>query len=247
MAYRFRGRHARRDRQRANFAAGVISRAWLRRRNKNAYRRYGLRTKIKRIQQKLYQESDNRWRDTWWTSQSMPATGLITDICELGTIAQGDGISERAGNRICLKNLYLSFNFLASDAYNNMRIILFSVPCSTAGTLPTIDQILAAVNTVPVALPGVHSPYTKNSTLEFKVIFDKKFTLQRQQAGAVKPTSKWLTIRHKFKKGGGHLVHYDTGTATPPKKNAIFLLALSDSQAPPHPSYTCYVRLNYTG
>lgn len=245
MASRPRFYYTRAKRQR--HAAGLIGRAWLRRRNKNAYRRYGLYTKVKRIQKKIYQDSDNRWKDSWWTSQSMPSTGLITDIALLGTIIQGDNINERAGNKITLKSLYLSFNFLASDAYNNMRIILFSVPCSQAGTLPTIDQILASVSTVPIALPGVHSPYTKNSTLEFKIIFDKKFTLQRQQAGAVKPTSKWLTIRHKFKKNGGHPVHYETGTATSPVKGNIYLLAVSDSQAPPHPSYTCYSRLNYSG
>ena len=205
-----------------------------------------LRRQVKLIRQKLYMNSDNRWKDTWWTSQSMPSTATILDIMDLGGIIQGDNIDQRAGNQITLKNMYLSFNFLGSDAYNNMRIILFSIPCSQAGTLPTVDQILAQVTTLPIALPSVQSPYTKNSTLEFKIILDHKFSLQRQAAGAVRPPNHWKTIKHKFP-NGGHPVHYETGTATPPIKGNIYMLFISDSQAPPHPNFTCYARLNYSG
>lgn len=232
-------------RPRYNRAALKIQRNYKKARFYKKQRR--LRTKIKRIQQKIYQDADNRWRDTWWTAQNMPATATILDIADLGGIIQGDNIDQRAGNRITLKSLYLSFNFLGSDAYNNMRIILFSIPCSQSGTLPTVDQILAQVTTLPIALPSVQSPYTKNSTLEFKIILDKRFQLQRQATGAVFPPSLWLTIKHKFKHKGGHPVHYETGTATPPIKGNIYMLFISDSQAPPHPNFTCYSRLNYSG
>lgn len=205
-----------------------------------------LRRQVKLIRQKIYMDSDNRWKDTWWTSQSMPASALILDILDLGSIIQGDNIDQRAGNRIVLKNIYISFNFLGSDAYNNMRIILFTVPCSQAGTLPTVDQILAQVTTLPIALPSVQSPYTKNSTLEFKILFDHKFSLQRQAAGAVHPPNHWKTLRMNFK-NGGHPVHYETGTATAPVKGNIYMLFISDSQAPPHPNFTAYARVNYSG
>ena len=202
--------------------------------------------RISNLSKRLYLNADDRWKDTWWQAQSVPSLATILDIADLGSIAQGDNIDQRAGNKIAIKSLYLSFNILASDAYNNMRFIIFTIPCNNSGTLPTLDQILAGVNTVPIALPSVHSPYKKNSTLEFKIHKDMSFTLQRQQAGAVRPQNKVLTFTMKFN-GIGHTVHYETGTATPPIKGNLYLLAISDSQAGPHPTFTCYSRLNYSG
>lgn len=209
--------------------------------------KYQMNRRIQKISKRLYLNADDRWKDTWWQTQSVTSLGTLWDIADLGGIQQGDNTDQRAGNKIALKSLYLSFNFLASDAYNNMRLILFTIPCNNAGTLPTTDQVLSGVNTVPIALPSVHSPYKKNSTLEFKIIKDISWTMQRQQAGSVQPTNKVLTFTHKFRDGIGHTVHYETGTATPPIKGNLYLLMISDSQAGPHPTFICYSRLNYSG
>lgn len=225
------------------FYARRIQRAFRKRRKPT------LRKQVKQLKKLVYKQSDNRWMDTWWLAAPIVSNpGATIDVANLGQIIQGDATNQRAGNKITLKSIKISMNILGRDAYNRIRIILFT-QASTTGTFPVAADILdqiAGGGISPAALPSVDSPYKKNSRIKYNILKDYKFTLQVQAVGSTRPLNKWLHINHKFGKTGME-VHYNAATASAPVKNQLYMLLISDSQAPTHPTFTAYCRLNYLG
>lgn len=172
------------------------------------------------------------------------ASGFIQDL-GLVTIIEGTGTGDRQGEKIELKSIniktfcYVLNTALANaDAYNNVRIILFSLPQPVvAGVGLNVTDIIQDLD--------VLSHYKKDSPVKYTIHHDVLYYLDNQQLGG---TPRWNSnVTHQkryFKKlnfPAGLPVTYNSGGDV--IKNNVMMLAISDSGIVPHPTIEGRIRL----
>jgi len=230
------------------FYARRIQRAFRRKR-----KRTSLAKQVRILKKKVNADTDNRWHDSFYLATSIPNTGVFLDVGNLANIPAGDAYNQRQGNKITLKSINISFNFLPRDQYNRFRVIGFMIGQQTLGA-PALNDILQDITGTGATAPNVDSPYKKDSKLKYKILFDDRFTLQPRvyttipagtvYTGAALAPNKWWRKKITFGKAG-KAIYYKDGTASQPILNMIYLLFLSDSNNPIHPSYQGWVRTSW--
>lgn len=182
----------------------------------------------------------------YYLNISPSSSGMINELGLLNII-EGTGVGQRQGDKIELKSVSIrsfcfTLNTLAvnADAFNNLRIIIFSLPQPiTAGVGVSVSDILQDLD--------VLSHYKKDSQVKFKIHHDVLYYLDNQQLGG---TPRWspITAHQKkyFKKmtfPTGLPITYNSGGDI--IKNDLLMLAISDSGLVPHPIIQGRVRLTF--
>lgn len=207
-------------------------------------RRYKAKRKQKNFKSKVYKliNAQQTYLD-YYLNISPSSSGVINELGLLNII-EGTGVSQRQGDKIELKSIsirtfcYVLNTALANaDGYNNLRIILFSLPQPiTAGIGVQVNDILQDLD--------VLSHYKKDSKIKYKIHHDILYYLDNQGLGG----GNWQpAIPHQkryFKKlmfpAGLPVTYNSAGDII---KNDMLMLAISDSSVAPHPNIQGRVRL----
>ena len=244
-------------RTRRRRAATVIQRRW--RRNRS------MRTKLKRLTRKVYENTQNAYHDITHPATPIGVSGFVNDFWHLGSITVGDSnIGNRTGNVITVKSMRFKgrLTVAESDVSNVVRLMVIICPCPTGphvvapGAPPAVDDILQNTNAM--------SFLKKNPSVEYTKIYDKTWQLDNNRTplvpsvssgsqdycGVYFPSDILVNINLKFPKGL-EIRYDDYSVGTPiPVKNAVYLLAISDSYygttIGTHPTLSGYTRMTYT-
>lgn len=243
-------------RYRRNNAARMIQRKWRKRYRKKRSVRY----QLKKLKRKVYSQLNPGWIDDFTSGTGVTSSGFTTyDWCALekiaavggncgGTIDVPASPQTRIGNKITVKSLTCRFLFNVStqDIYNQVRVIIFSVPDPGSVSAAPSD-ILETLN--------VQAFYKKNSPVKFKI--HKDFTVKLGQykktvttaTGALElnghtyPCFATRNFTIKFPKGLD--VWYRNQNCGAAQKNQLGLLLISDSTILPNPSVQLMTRLHF--
>jgi len=168
-------------------------------------------------------------------------TGLSTTatMYQITNIAQGTTDVTRVGDRLKLVKSYMRGVVYCGDVSNIVRFIIFQwFPNST----PVAVDIL---------LPGSSgaydwtSQYNHDLRQEFKVLYDKTWTLVGNGSAATAPyTSAYQACFQATLKPRHTELQYSGGGTT--GTNQIWWMALSDSSAPTHPTIEFTFKTMYT-
>ena len=177
--------------------------------------------------------------EKYFTTQFNTSVDIIGSVTQLSLVPFGSGAGEHTGPYITPTKLEMHLNFttVSSDVWNFVRLVLFQWHPNSGA--PALSSILA---------PGYSgstrdttSPYNKDYEKDYNIIWDSNFFVIG--ASSATPTSKSchterLTISNRFRK-----IRYNPGATT--GENQLFLLAISDSTAIPHPPMFGTTRLFY--
>lgn len=155
-----------------------------------------------------------------------PNIGTIT---LLNGMAQGDTSSQRTGNSILMRNIFLRLGFQQhpSATTTTYRVMLVLDTQQVGDTSPTISDILETVN--------VYSPLSTASSGRFKVMKNWFFNTNN-----VSTTFRALNY---YKDVRFH-TRYNGPANTDIQKNGLYLITLSD-QATNAPSFTYTWKVGY--
>lgn len=216
----------------------------------SAQRREVLKLISKDVEKKYYQSS--------FTPNAISNSGTITN---LSALSQGVTHSGRVGDVVSLKELQFNFDciasqatlgtWLAGDAYNNIRLILFRWFEDSATAAPTVSSVLNTGLTVYTYL----SPYNEDSleSGSLRILFDRTYILEN--------TPYWNGTTTLFASGQSSI--HNTMNAVIPKSllgdrdlvfndilttgvGHVYALMISDSASTPHPYAQAAFTLKYT-
>lgn len=235
------------------------------RRIQRKYRKYKKRKKslyvqVKRLKKQVYANVNPGWIDDFTAGTGVTSSGFTTyDWCAMekiaavggnvgGTIDVPAGPSTRIGNKITVKKLSCRFLFNVStqDIYNQVRVIIFSIPDPGTTSAAPLD-ILQTLN--------VQAFYKKNSSVKFKIHKDFTVKLGQYKASVTTATGALALNGHthpcfatrefiiKFPRGLD--VWFRDQNAGSAIKNQLGLLLISDSSVLPHPSVQLKTRLHF--
>lgn len=160
----------------------------------------------------------------------------VATIISLSDIPLGQTDNSRIGNHVHLKSIQGHLNFIAGDATNTMRCIIFKWKENDTFNTPTVGQLLASG---PTGAADVFSTYNRDSPANYQIIADWFMV------GSTGTSSPFLIQKKQInKKLTGKIQFYsDVGASG---TNKIFLLALSDSSAVTHPSFNYNIEIGYS-
>lgn len=160
------------------------------------------------------------------TNDFYPAylSGYMASLC---TIAQGDQIYQRQGNKITFKRADLKVRcgmYAASNAC--YRVIVVQDLQQRDSTMPAISDILSQQNTLGC--------YNVLYTNRFKILYDQKKTLMANFANQDMQCEFDISLRSFAQ--GGRMEYSGAGGGTW-SKNGLFLIVLADQAAAGDPTY----------
>lgn len=168
--------------------------------------------------------------------RSFTLGAVQSDIYGLVRIAQGDGESERTGNSILCRSIYLrGFMQVNSAVSGNTRVCLCLVQDTQqiADTNPTVLDIFNSLN--PEAM--INRSNTNNTAGRFKIIWRKNYNL-------TPATGSTPSINiDKYFKVYSH-VKYNGSGSQDLQKNGYYLVMLT-SEATNFPTISLTSRVNY--
>lgn len=171
-----------------------------------------------------------KFLDTNANASSVDFSGILSLLSDP---LQGDGSSERVGDRLTLVKLELRLNLEAADSTNLMRFMLVQYFPSASPSVTTFLQ-----NTGSGASPI--SQYSVATISDYKVLLDSgPINLVLGQANTQR-SFKYLNVTNFSKK----VVVFASNTTA--ASNHLYLLVISDSGAIPNPSISYNIRLWYT-
>lgn len=161
-------------------------------------------------------------------------------------ISQGVTDSERDGDRVMLRKIYLRWNATGGDTYNFLRFIVFQwKPDNSVG--PTATDILLNGSS---GFVDFTSQYNHDKRALFKIMYDKvimtvgdgsqtALTAYPYQSNFLHYNKKTLIVPNKQ-------LQYDAASATQ-GQNQIYVLTVSDSAvALPHPTISYTMKILFT-
>lgn len=163
-------------------------------------------------------------------------TSSTMGVADLTQIAQGDGDTQRNGDRVQLCGT-LDIRMVVQnsqgggfDAYNVVRFIVFQWHPNTT---PTVGDILLAG---PSSVVDVYSQYSHDNRQQYKILKDYTFT-------TIAASDKLNIFKHFLipMKRASKNVQFSSGTTT--GTNKIYYILGSDSGVSPHPTYTLSTKL----
>lgn len=243
---------------RRKYGAKKIQRAW--RKKRYMKRKNSLVTQVRTLKKQVYANKQAGWIDDFTGGTGVTSSGFTTyDWCALekiaavggnvgGTIDVPAGPSTRIGNKITVKKLNCRFLFNCSenDIYNQVRVIIFTIPDPGSTSAAPLD-ILETLN--------VQSFYKKNSSVKFKIHKDFTVKLEQYKQTITQATGQlnlngrtypsWCTREFVIPFPKGLDVWFRGANAGSPIKNQLGLLLISDSTVLPHPAVQLKTRLHF--
>lgn len=204
-------------------------------RRRFAYRRRFSRRRVpskrfvRQVRHVITKTAEKKYWDTSVTSTPVSASGTVLDLTP---IPQGDTDQSRDGDQLTLRSIQGRFQFIAADATNICRIIIFQwfIDTTVSGVSPLVDQVIQTISN-PLA------SYNHDGRYNFRILYDRTFSMD---------TTDDLTAsgRIYIYKGLRRKVQYHGGVTG--GKNKIYILYISDSGAITHPSLTYYTRVTFS-
>lgn len=186
---------------------------------------------------------------------AVPQAGAGANF-DISNVAQGLLDTNRVGDRLewCGKmDIYLqivgpeSLTGLVNDIYNTVRFIIFQYhPHAVGGTSPVPTEILL---NGPTGAIDVGSQYNHDQRQNYKILYDRVFTLVNNQNSTVGGTGftamqnnhvhtcKFRVSLKNAKKDAQFNAAGTNGT------NKIFYFMISDSAAAPNPTYSLITKI----
>lgn len=172
--------------------------------------------------------------------------GSIHDLSIITTgVAQGTRVSNMIQLKKLIFNAYITqgqSSFLSSDAFQNVRIILFRWREDSSVATPVLSDIIDTVSNATNY--GVSMPYNYNTRQKYEVIWDKTVmvypepeyngsTLEFTVAG---PGACKIIRKQLFGKklGAKHIKYNDNASVSGHGYNKLYALFMSDSLLSPH-------------
>lgn len=159
------------------------------------------------------------------TSGTISTTGSILD---LGQIAVGAGPNNRYGNRVYLEKLWMCLQCVVADTTNVMRAILFLDKRANGAGL-SITDVLDTSN--------FNAPLNYANKERFTILMDRSLALSTQGPASI-------NIQKMF--NVSKVIDYASSSTAIATQNHPYLLLISDSAAPAHPSYTLGTNMYFT-
>lgn len=208
----------------------AFKRKFIAKNRRRVHKKKPLTARVKRVERLIRQNrAELRYLENFAANANTSWSGAITNIC---TPTQGDAVQMRQGDRIRLKSILLQghFNSGATTAY--ARVIL--VRSINLGVASVSDVLATGYLGTGNA---VDAPYTYDNRVNFKVLWDRKFTFSANGTNAISFT-KYIRLNNK-------ILQFDAATATP-SNNGIFMIVVSANAAGATPTYSHVSRVHYT-
>jgi len=155
----------------------------------------------------------------------------------LTNIGQGVGVSQRTGDTVFYKKLFLNYTIDAqnSDIFSNGRVIVFQWKPNTTLLAPTVADILQTTS--------MYSMYDWQNSNQYIIIYDKIHSL----AGlATAPSASGNQNFFGSISLSKALKRVEFTTAAAGGSNQLFLLIIGDSVLAPFPTFTYQTRITYS-
>lgn len=182
-------------------------------------------------------------------------------ISQLSLVPQGVQVAQRIGDSINLQKLTLNFdciasqatlgNWLAGDAYNNLRMIVFRWYENTVSTFPSVSDVLntttaaytylSPLNMDRIEAGIVHIVHDQTYILENTPYWNGTTTLFASGQSSIHNTMNKQLYGRKL---GKKKIFFNNNATT--ATNHLYLLCISDSSATPHPYAQYSFDLNYS-
>lgn len=158
-------------------------------------------------------------------------------VLKLSGITQGAGISQRTGDAVYLKRMFLNYTLATqnADVFNTSRIIIFQWIPNDGLVAPVVADILQSAN--------LYSMYNFQLSSQFVILYDR---LHCQSGITSAPASSGNSAYFgpiNFSVARPR-VDFSAGSAF--QCNSIYLLDISDSALAPFPSGNVVSRIIYT-
>lgn len=182
------------------------------------------------VQDELRKNTELKYYELQAGGSGIDNNGLIYD---LSPVPQGLGDSSRVGDKITPHSLKVTLQAGLADTTNMLRLVFFRWKPSSIAVAPTIAGIFSAG---PGSVWAPTANYNHDQRGNFVVLYDKLFNLS---AGAkpnplIKRTIKLTTDKIDFISGSTN------------RLNGIYMAAISDSGAVPHPDFIATFTFYYT-
>lgn len=157
-------------------------------------------------------------------------------ILNLTNITQGDGDSNRDGDKITISSVQLRLTTWNGDApYNNLRVVVFKWPdILTAPVLEDLFILPPGLGQVPQTWP--YNVDRIRARRGFKILYDRCYTRRMANDGGIGVVNLFKKFKHRtnlqYVGGGATGVH-------------LYIFMVSDSLLSPHPAITGTARINY--
>lgn len=156
----------------------------------------------------------------------------INNTDPLQTIVRGTDANDYIGDKINPIGLALRYHLIAGDAYNMLRMLIIQDK-DVAGS-PTTGTMFQ--NNIYPLTSALHRDFTS----QYRVLYDKTYTLTTNGGGGAIPISKRMFIKGKRMR----YIRFDAaGNCT---GGQIWIVAISDSSTASHPVFQVYTRLYFT-
>lgn len=203
-----------------------------RKKTNSYYKNQGPQMKKARLTRQLTNATDYKYTDVGATG-NVSATGTVVDL--YASIARGtDALNNFIGNKINPVGIQMRIQGIGSDITNFMRVLIFQwgdasvpVPLGILQTLASYDSAISVLN-------------KENIT----VLYDRIF---KSQLAFVASTSVFDMPTKTIYIPSSNLLPTEFRIGVPGvQKGGLYMLLISDSVAPLHPSVDYYSRITFT-
>ena len=172
------------------------------------------------------------------TVTTVPISNQSTSVYTPFQTQQGDAANQREGNQIIAKSVHIKGLMKKADSTNIVRLLAAQFDSAADESFSAILQ--QPYGTVAHESLGIYSPYTVNGDCKFRVLADK--TYQCNEDEAFKRIDFTFKIPQKF-----NVMKYSSdGTSNDsPATNSIRIFAVSDSVLASHPELLLQIRQRY--
>lgn len=163
------------------------------------------------------------------------ATGVIS-ATPINAPLQGVGVSQRTGDTIYMKKLYINYAIDAanSDIYSTARVMIFQWHVNTQLATPAVADILQSAN--------IYSMYNWQYSNQVKVLYDRVHFFSGL---ATAPTSASNQGYYgSIKLDCIKKVQFDSGLSL--GSQSLWVMTISDSALAPFPLLNIYTRVVYS-
>lgn len=188
----------------------------------------------KAIKQVIAQSAEKKYFIDSAGPTSVSNTGQSFTLCD---VPQGDGQSERLGNRVNLKQLLVNWNMAGGDNYQMFRLMVIQ---QTDTTAPGLTNIFSNANTALAPL----SQYVNDQISNIRVLYDSGAISQYGSGSSFNKSGK-IRINFATKKNAMKSVNYEAD-ANVDGPGAVRLYVISDSGTATHPNFGYVSKLLYT-
>lgn len=203
-----------------------------RRRYRRRYPRKNLARKVRTVSRRvnrLYRQRETKRFDTDALGAAISTTGTFY---LLNGIAQGNDVINRDGNEVYIHKLNFKISLFNADSSNKIRVIIF-IDSQANAAAPSVSDVLQDAANYPIL-----TPLNYDNKKRFRILLNKVFVTDTDD-----PTSTFQLYRKI-----GRKVQYSgsAGGIATIKRNSLFLLLISDSNASSHPTIDYISRIYFT-